>query len=114
MKVGIGTAMAGFTGLSVRFEGQQWNILLRRADFSSDGGFGALHNVPVGPREVARYLPNWQKLDWVQIPDNYLTCSQSWARDMPYQVNIQTAVGGTLTRASVLAAFLKFMAEAPG
>ena len=50
----------------------------------------------------------------MEIPDNYLTCAQSWARDMPYQVNIQTAVGGTLTRADVLAAFLGFMAEAPG
>jgi hypothetical protein len=110
MQVGIGTAMAGFAGLNVRFEGQQWNILLRRADFSSDDSFGTLHNAPVGPREVARYLPNWETLDWVQIPDNLLTCAQSWARDMPYQVNIQTAVGGTLSHAEVRAAFLKFMA----
>ena len=113
MSVGIGTAMAGFTGLSVRIEGQQWTILLRRADFSSDDSFGTLHNAPVGAREVARYLPNWEKLDWVQIPDNYLTCSQSWARDMPYQVNVQTAVGTNLTHANVRDAFLKFMAQTP-
>ena len=110
MSVGIGTAMAGFSGLEVRIEGQAWTILLRRADFSADESFKTRHGATLGARELAHYLPNWKRLNWAEIPDNYVTRSQSWARDMPYQVNVQGAFGGSLTHAQVRAAFLAFMA----
>jgi hypothetical protein len=108
---GIGTALPGFSGLGVSMNGERWAFLLRRADFSPDDGFGALHNVPVRAREVARYLPNWAKLDWVRVPDNLITRSESMARDLPYQVNIHCTAGSGLTHENVIDAFRKFMAQ---
>jgi hypothetical protein len=108
---GIGTALPGFSGLSVVFDAQRWAFLLRRADFSPDDSFGALHDAPVRAREVVRYLPNWAKLDWVRIPDNLVTRSESTAQDLPYQVNIHCTSGSGLTHEDVIDAFRAFMAQ---
>lgn len=108
---GIGTALPGFVGLSVTMDGQHWVILLRRADFSPDDSFGDLHNVRVRARELARYLPNWAKLDWVRIPDNLVTRSESKAQDLPYQVNIHCTAGSGLTHEDVIEEFRRFMAQ---
>lgn len=108
---GIGTALPGFSGLRVVFDAQHWAFLLRRADFSPDDGFGDLHNAPVRAREVIRYLPNWAKLDWVPIPDNLVTRSESKAQDLPYQVNIHCTAGSGLTHEDVIDAFRAFMAQ---
>ena len=108
---GIGTALPGFSGLGVSMNEQRWAFLLRRADFSPDDSFGDLHNVRVRAREVVRYLPNWAKLDWVRIPDNLVTRSESTAQDLPYQINIQCASGSGLTHENVIEAFRAFMAQ---
>ncbi len=108
---GIGTALPGFSGLSVVFDGQHWAFLLRRADFSPDESFGDLHNAPVRAREVIRYLPNWAKLDWIPIPDNLVTRSESKAQDLPYQVNIHRTAGSGLTHEDVIDAFRAYMAQ---
>jgi hypothetical protein len=107
---GIGTALPGFSGLSVSMNEERWAFLLRRADFSPDDSFGALHNAPVRAREVARYLPNWAKLSWVRVPDNLVTRSESTAQDPPYQINIHCASGSGLTHEDVIDAFRAFMA----
>ena len=108
---GIGTALPGFCGLSVSMNGERWAFLLRRADFSPDDGFGDLHNVRVRRREVIRYLPNWARLDWVRIPDNLVTRSESKANALPYQVNIHCSAGSGLTHEDVIDAFRAFMAQ---
>ena len=108
---GIGTALPGFCGLSVSMNGERWAFLLRRADFSPDDGFGDLHNVRVRARDLARYLPNWAKLDWVRVPDNLVTRSESTAQDPPYQINIHCASGSGLTHEDVIDAFRAFMAQ---
>ena len=108
---GIGIALPGFSGLSVSMNGERWAFLLRRADFSPDDSFGDLHNVRMRTREVIRYLPNWAKLDWVRIPDNLVTRSESKANDLPYQVNIHCSAGSGLTHEDVIDAFRAFMAQ---
>lgn len=108
---GIGTVLPGFAGLNVRIPGQNWNFLLRRADFVAEERFGELHNLPVSARQVSAYLPNWPKLKWVRIPENILTRSESLARDLPYQVNVAADFSSRLVHGEVVAAFLKFMAH---
>lgn len=108
---GIGTVIPGFAGLSVRIPGQDWNFLLRRADFMADQSFGTLHNATVSAHRVAGYLPNWAKLNWVRIPENIITRSESQAHDLPYQVNVLTSFRSNLMHGEVVDAFLKFMAH---
>lgn len=108
---GIGTVIPGFAGLSVRIAGQDWNFLLRRADFMAEQSFGALHNAPVSAQLVGKYLPNWASLDWVRIPENIITRCESQALDLPYQVNVMTNFRSSLTHRGVIEAFLKFMAH---
>jgi hypothetical protein len=108
---GIGIVEAGFAGLRVRIDGQQWHLLLRRADFSPYPGFAALHNAPVGGPQVARYLPNWGKFAWVTIPDSLITRAESCAQDPPFQVNIRANFSSRLAHEDVVHAFLDFMSH---
>jgi len=106
---GVGTVIPGFAGLKVRIPGQEWNFLLRRADFMADASFGNLHNAPIGAVIVAGYLPNWARLDWMRIPENLLTRAESLAHDLPYQVNVLASFSSSLTHDEVVQAFLLFM-----
>ena len=108
---GIGSVIPGFAGLSVQIPDQNWNFLLRRADYMAEPAFGAFHNAPVTARDTALFLPNWAKLTWVRIPENILTRSDSLAYDHPYQVNVMANFGSPLTHGDVVAAFLAFMAR---
>ncbi len=109
---GVGLAMPGGSGLQVRFDRQPWNLLLRRADFAPEHGFGALHGAPVRAHHIARYAPNWKGLLWLPVPDNALTHAESWAQDPPYQLNVRGDPGCNLTREAVIGEFLGFMARA--
>ncbi len=109
---GIGTAMAGFAGLTVKFESENWEFVLRRDDFAPDPAFGALHLAKVRPQDVARFLPNWEALAWVRVPDNLLSRAECWARDWPYQVSIRARAGSRLEHRDVVDAFNRYMAAA--
>lgn len=109
---GLGTAMADFTGVTVRFEGQPWDFLLRRDDFAPDPGFGALHLATIHAKDIVRFLPNWEGLAWARVPDNLISRAECWARDWPYQVNVRGRAGSRLGHREVVDAFRAFMAHA--
>jgi hypothetical protein len=109
---GVGTAMADFTGLTVRFEAQPWEFVLRRDDFGPEPAFGSLDLDRIHARDIARFLPNWDSLAWVPVPDNLLSRAECWARDWPYQVNLRARTGSRLERREVVDAFRAFMAHA--
>ena len=111
---GVGMSLPDFTGLVVHFDRQPWDFVLRRADFAPYAGFGDLHRAGVDACRVAHFLPNWKTLAWIRIPDNLITRAESWAHDLPYQVNIRGAVDSRLSHDTVAGAFLRFMAHSEG
>jgi hypothetical protein len=107
----IGVALPGLNGLSVRFERQPWEFLLRRADFRPDDAFRALHGAALHAVHLAPFLPNWKSLAWQPVEDSLSARAESWAKDLPYHVSVRTGVDGQLTHGEVLDAFQRFMAQ---
>jgi hypothetical protein len=109
---GVATAMADFAGLAVKFEGHRWEFVLRRDDFAPEPRFGELHLKPIRALDVAAFLPHWDSLAWVPVPDNLLSRVECWARDWPYQINLRARAGSPLQHRDVIEAFRGFMAQA--
>ncbi len=109
---GRGTVLGSNAGLAVTIPRNDWSFLLRRADLREDPLFLAYHGVEIGRRQVVVFIPNWESLRWIRVPDNLLTRSESTAVDAHYQVTVRAEPGSRKQHAAVIAAFLTFMAHA--
>jgi hypothetical protein len=97
--------------LDVRVPEAGWSFLVRRIDFAPDPLFERFHGKEFHSHDLARLLPEWASLRWVEVPTNILSDSESSARGEHYQINIRAEPGGRMTQGEVVAAFLAFMAQ---
>ena len=109
---GFAIALTGFAGLEVRLPGADWIFLVRRVDFAADPVFENLHGKEILAQDLARLLPNWPSLRWTHVPPNILSHAESCGRDLQYQVSVRAGPGSGKDHAEVVAAFLRFMAQA--
>ena len=100
-------------GLAVLVPGQDWDFLIRRADFGPDPAFARLHGKQVRAHDLAQMLPEWASLDWVAVPENLLSKSESSATGAKYRVNVKAHAASSKSRAEVIEAFLRFMTDSP-
>lgn len=107
---GFATVMAGSLACSVA--DADWHFSIRRVDGKTHGPFFDFHGKEVSPDDVAKFLPNWEKLKWTEINDSILGKSESYAKDLEFKINVQSTENGTKTHKEVVEAFLAFMRNA--
>ena len=59
---GFATLMAGSLVLSIA--DQDWHLSIRRTDGKSYGPFFEFHGKEVSAKDMTKFLPNWQSLQW--------------------------------------------------
>lgn len=104
---GFSTVMAGSLACSV--PGADWHFSIRRIDGSAHSPFFNFHKKEVLPTDIAAYLPNWETLQWTEIKDSVFGKSESYAKDIEFKVNVQSAEGSAKNHKEVTEAFLAFM-----
>jgi len=104
---GFATLMA--SSLDCCVANADWHFLVRRVDGKSHGEFFNFHEKVVSEIDVAKYIPNWKSLHWINIKDSELSKSESYAKDVEFMVNVSSSVNGKKTHAEVIDAFLSFM-----
>lgn len=91
------------------FDGEDWHFFLRRLDGGLHVPFSAFHKKSISPAEVAKYLPNWRKLSWTKIKNSMLGKSESYAKDVEFEVNVYVTEHSTKKHQDAVNAFLAFM-----
>jgi len=89
-----------------------WHFSIRRVDGKTQGDFYELHDKEVLPSYFAKYVPNWQQLEWTEIKDSMMSKSESYAKDTEFKVNVMSRENGTKSHGEVVEAFLTFMSGA--
>jgi hypothetical protein len=107
---GWGTAAGGDGGIVVTVSGEDWSILLRRADLKPDARFAPYYGNPVGASDVALFLPHWRALQWKNVPDSLLGRAEVCAVDGEFEVTVSAAGAGAKRHQDLVRAFLRFMA----
>ncbi len=90
---------------------EDWHFFLRRLDGEPYVPFSAFHKQNVTPADIAQYLPNWHKLQWVKIKNSMLGKSESYAKDIEFEVNVHVTQQSTKKHQDAVNAFLTFMSN---
>ena len=106
---GFGLSLLSHSMLELSPHGEDWYLVLRRADFTADQRFAACHGRDLGPHDVAQFVPRWETLFWVPVPDSLLSRSESRALDQPYQIHVCANAGSPKRHRDVIDAFARFM-----
>lgn len=104
---GFATVMAGSLACSIT--DADWHFSIRRVDGKTHGPFFNFHGKEVSADDVAKYLPNWNNLQWTEIKDSMMGKSESYGKDVEFKVNVQSTEGGSKTHREVVEAFLAYM-----
>jgi hypothetical protein len=107
---GSATVMAG--SLSGSIPDADWHFSIRRVDGKTHGLFFDFHKKEASAADVAKYLPNWEALQWTEINDSTLGKSEFCAKDLESKVDVQLAENGSKTHKEVVEAFLTFLRSA--
>lgn len=89
--------------------GEDWHFFIRRLDGELHVPFSAFHKKEMPPASVAQYLPNWKTLRWTKIKNNILGKSESYAKDVEFEVNVYAGEKSTKTHQEIVDAFMAFM-----
>ncbi|MBI3371168.1 MAG: hypothetical protein HY017_05330 [Betaproteobacteria bacterium] len=111
---GRGNVINSGHAVEVHFANSDCSLLIRRTDMTSHPAFFDLHGTTIRPGDVAAYLPNWRDLTWTPVPHHALARSESYAKDGPFEINVQAAVTSGKDHAQVIGAFRQFMQSPAG
>jgi len=107
---GFATVMAGSLALSIA--DADWHFSIRRSDGKTHGPFFDFHGKKVSVQDIAKFLPNWENLQWTEIQDGLLSKSESYAKDVEFKVNVQATQDSKKSHKEVVDAFVEFMGNA--
>ena len=86
-----------------------WHFSIRRIDGRTHRPFIDFNGKEVSATDVAKFLPNWNSLQWTEIKDSMSVKSESYGIDDEFKVNVQSTEDGSKTHIEVVDAFLEFM-----
>jgi hypothetical protein len=102
--------VAVFAGcLACSITDADWRFSIRRIDGRTHRPFIDFNGKEVTASDVAKFLPNWNNLQWTEIKDSMSVKSESYGKDVEFKVNVQSTEDGSKTHREVIDAFLEFM-----
>ncbi len=89
--------------------GEDWHFFIRSLDAQTHASFSDFHKKGMSPANVAKFLPNWKTLKWTRIKNSILGRSESYAKDVEFEVNVYATEKSEKKHQEVIDLFLAFM-----
>lgn len=86
-----------------------WHFFIRRLDEEVHVPFSNFHKKEIKPSDLAKFIPNWRTLPWKKIKNSMAGKSESYAKDVEFELNVYSMEHGTKKHQDVIEAFLAFM-----
>lgn len=86
-----------------------WHFFIRRLDGENCVLFSQFHRKTFGVSDLNKFIPNWKTLRWVKIKDSQLGHSESYAKDVEFEINVYASPSSEKKHKMVIDAFLELM-----
>ncbi len=106
---GFAGPMGGY--LSVSFENKDWHIMIRMTNGRTFDGFMEYHGRIVTHADVAKFVPNWDSLEWHPFAAESLCSGGVAARDRKVSVRLLTTGNSPLSNEQIIEEFKEFMGD---
>jgi hypothetical protein len=86
-----------------------WHFFIRRLDAENSVPFSEFHKKEITSAGVSKFIPNWRTFHWNKIKNSMAGKSESYAKDVEFEINIYSLEHSTKKHQDVVDAFIAFM-----